>query len=123
MTKRLDHLGRAAARHPWRAIAVWVLVAIGLVVAGSVAGGEYNDNYKIPGVQSQAALDRLQADFPAAAGSTNNKIVFHTRTGTLAAPEALAAIASSLQAVAKLPHVVGVVPLTPGRTVSADGTI
>jgi putative drug exporter of the RND superfamily len=123
MTSRLDRLGRAAARHPIRTIVIWVLVAIAVGVAGSVAGGEYNDNYKIPGVQSQAAIDRLQADFPAAAGSTNNQIVFHTRTGTLAAPQAQAGIAASLQAVAKLPHVVGVVPPTPGRTVSADGTI
>src|SRR5438270_609256 len=122
MTKRLDHLGRAAARHPWRAIAVWVLIAIGLVVAGSVAGGEFNDNYKIPGVQSQAAIDRLQADFPAAAGSTNNQIVLHARTGTLASPQTQAAIAASLAAVDKLPHVIGVVPPVAGRTVSADGT-
>src|SRR3954454_17246162 len=122
MTKRLDHLGRAAARHPWRAIAVWVLVAIGLAVAGRVAGGEFNDNYKIPGVQSQAALDRLQADFPTAAGSTNNQIVFHARTGTLTSPQNRAAIAASLAAAEKLPHVVGIVPPMPGLTISADGT-
>jgi putative drug exporter of the RND superfamily len=122
VTKRLDHLGRAAARHPWRAIAVWVLVAIGLVVAGSVAGGEFNDNYKIPGVQSQAANDRLQADFPAAAGSTNNQIVLHARTATLASPQTQAAVAASLAAVEKLPHVIGVVPPVAGRTVSPDGT-
>jgi RND superfamily putative drug exporter len=122
MTTRLDRLGRAAARHPWRAIAVWVLVAVGLVVGGSAAGGEFNDNYKIPGVQSQAAIDRLQADFPAAAGSTNNQIVFHAPTGTLASPRNETAIAQSLAAIQKLPHVVGVVPPTPGRTVSPDGT-
>src|SRR5438270_9522921 len=122
MTKRLDRLGRSCARHPLRAIVAWVLIAIALVVGGSVAGGEFNDNYKIPGVQSQAAIDRLKADFPAAAGSTNNQIVFHARTGTLAAPQDQAAIAASLAAVGKLPHVVGVVPPAPGRTVSADGT-
>jgi len=122
MTSRLDGLGRAAARHPWRAIAAWVLIAVALVVAGSAAGGEYNDNYKVPGVQSQAAIDRLQADFPAAAGSTNNQVVFHAPTGTLASAQNQAAVAASLAAVQKLPHVVGVVPPSPGRTVSADGT-
>ena len=122
MTQRLDRLGRGAARHPWRVIAVWILVAIGLVVVGSVAGGEFNDNYKIPGVQSQAAIDRLEADFQAAAGSTNNQIVFHATTGSLGSPQNQAAIAASLVAVQKLPHVVGVVPPTPGRTVSPDGT-
>ena len=94
MTSRLDRLGRAAARHPYRTIVLWVLVAIALVVAGGAAGGEFNDNYKIPGVQSQAAIDRLKADFPAAAGSTSNQIVFHARTGALAAPQAQAAIAA-----------------------------
>jgi len=122
MTALLNRLGTAAARHPWRAIAVWVVVAVSLVVAGSVAGGEFNDNYKIPGVQSQAAIDRLNADFPAAAGSTNNQIVFHAPRGTLASPQNQAAIAESLAAVQKLPHVVGVVPPTPGTTISRDGT-
>src|SRR5438270_2840974 len=122
MTKRLDRLGRSCARHPLRAIVAWVLIAIALVVGGSVAGGEFNDNYKIPGVQSQAAIDRLQADFPAAAGSTNNQVVFHGPTGTLASPRTQAAVAASLAAVQKLPHVVGVAPPTPGRTVSPDGT-
>src|SRR5205823_11491535 len=121
VTSRLDRLGRAAARHPGRTIVAWVLVAVGLVVGGSVAGGEYNDNYKIPGVQSQAAIDRLQADFPAAAGSTNNQVVLHARAGTLADPQ-YRPLAAALQSVSKLPHVVGVVPPTPGRTVSADGT-
>jgi RND superfamily putative drug exporter len=122
MTSLLNRLGAAAARHPWRAIAAWVLIAVALVVGGSAAGGEYNDNYKVPGVQSQAAIDRLQADVPAAAGSTNNQIVFHAPTGTLTSPQNQVAVAGSLAAVQKLPHVVGVVPPTPGRTVSADGT-
>src|SRR5436305_8158784 len=122
MTSLLDRLGRAAARHPWRAITAWVLIAVALVAAGSAAGGEYNDNYRAPGVQSQAANDRLKADFPAVAGSTNNQIVFHARTGTLTSPQNQAAIAASLAPVQKLPHVVGVVPPTPGRTMSADGT-
>src|SRR5438309_11881676 len=122
MTARLDRLGQTAARHPWRAIAVWVVVAIGLVVAGSVAGGEFNDNYKIPGAQSQAAIDRLQADFPTAAGSTNNQIVFHAPTGSLTSAQNQSAIAASLANVQKLPHVVGVVPPAAGSTISRDGT-
>src|SRR3954471_17892903 len=122
MTARLERLGRAAARHPGRTILVWLCIVIALGIAGAAAGGEFNDNYKIPGVQSQAAIDRLQADFPAAAGSTNNQIVLHARTGTLASPQTQAAIAASLAAVGKLPHVLGVVPPVAGRTVSPDGT-
>ena len=121
MGSHLDRLGKAAARHPWRAIVAWTLIAIAFVAVGRAAGGEYNDNYKIPGVQSQAAIDRLQADFPSAAGSTNNQIVFHVSTGTLANPRSQEAIAASLAAVQKLPHVVGVVPPTPGSTLSPTG--
>jgi len=122
MTARLDRLGRAAAQHPWRVLTAWLLIAIAFVAVGRAAGGEYNDNYKIPGTQSQLAIDRLQADFPTAAGSTNNQIVFHARSGTLTSPQNQAAISQSLAAVQKLPHVVGVVPPTPGSTISADGT-
>ncbi|HEV3355041.1 MAG TPA: MMPL family transporter [Acidimicrobiales bacterium] len=122
MTSRLDRLGRAAAGHPWRAIAAWILIAVAAVIAGKAAGGEYNDNYKIPGVQSQTAINRLQADFPSAAGSTNNEIVFHAPTGSLTSAQNQSAIATSLAAVRKLPHVVGVIPPAPGSTISRDGT-
>jgi putative drug exporter of the RND superfamily len=123
MTERLARLGRAAARHPGRTILIWLLIAIGIGVAAVAANGEFNDNFKVPGAQSQKAIDRLQADFPQAAGSTNNQIVFHARTGTLASPQYAAAIAESVQNASKLEHVVGVIPPLPGRTVSPDGTI
>ena len=122
MTRRLERLGRASASHPGRTILIWLLVAVALGVAGVVAGGEFNDNFKIPGAQSQTAIDRLQADFPQAAGSTNNEVVFHARTGTLADPQDQAAIAASLQNASKLEHVVAVVPPVPGHTLSPDGT-
>ena len=122
MTERLHRLGAAVAAHPGRTILVWILVAAALFTAGEAAKGEYDDNFKVPGAQSQLAVDRLQADFPAAAGSTNNQIVFHARTATLAAPQAAAAIAASLHAASGLPDVVAVVPPVAGQSVSADGT-
>src|SRR6478672_7279119 len=97
MTARLERLGRATARHPGRTILAWLFIAIALGIAGVAAGGEFNDNFKVPGVQSQTAIDRLQADFPTAAGSTNNQVVFHARTGTLTDPQAAAAIAASVE--------------------------
>jgi putative drug exporter of the RND superfamily len=122
MTRRLERLGRASASHPGRTILIWLLVAVAVGVAGAVAGGEFNDNFKIPGAQSQEAIDRLQSDFPQVAGSTNNEVVFHARTGTLGEPQYQAAIAAAIQNATKLTHVVAVVPPVPGHTLSADGT-
>ncbi|MBV8159405.1 MAG: MMPL family transporter [Acidimicrobiia bacterium] len=123
MTMRLHRLGLAVAAHPFRTILVWVLVAAALLAAGEATKGEYDDNFKVPGTQSQAAIDRLKADFPTAAGSTDNQIVFHARQGTLGSAPFQAAIGASLHSVSRLPYVVAVVPPVPGRSVSPAGGV
>src|SRR3954469_19251598 len=97
MTARLERLRRGTAPPPGRTILAWLFIAIALGIAGVAAGGEFNDNFKVPGVQSQTAIDRLQEDFPTAAGSANNQIVFHATTGTLSDPQDQAAIAEAVE--------------------------
>ena len=48
MSGFLERLGRWCARHPWRTIAAWLLVAI--VMGGLAASAKgYSDNFTIPG--------------------------------------------------------------------------
>ncbi|MDQ4133280.1 MAG: MMPL family transporter [Actinomycetota bacterium] len=73
----------------------------------------------MPGAQSQEALDILEKDFPAYAGSTNNQVVFQATSGTLAQPNDQSAIDTTRQNISGLPKVAGVTDLVPSK----DGTI
>ncbi len=98
----LDRLGRWAARRHWQVIIGWavILVALGGWAAGH--SGKPVDVFAIPGVQSQEALDLLQRDFPAAAG-TSAQVVFHTSAGKLTDPANAAAINQTVANLQKLP--------------------
>jgi RND superfamily putative drug exporter len=110
MSSFLERLGRWCARHPWRTIAAWVLVAI--VVGGLAASAKgYSDNFTIPGTESQHATDLLKEKFPAQAGATA-QVVLHSTNGTLTDPTNAAAITTALADVARLPGVTGVVSPT-----------
>ncbi len=60
MSSLLYRLGRFGARHPWRMIGAWLLVAIVLIGASSAVGRELDDTFAAPGLDSQDALDLLQ---------------------------------------------------------------
>ncbi|HZP89903.1 MAG TPA: MMPL family transporter [Actinomycetota bacterium] len=107
LTTGLYRLGRGAARRRWLVLGLWVVVAAAVFAAGRAAGPALVDDFRIPGSEAQRAVDVLRARFPEQAGTTAT-IVFHARTGTLAAPAAMAAIEQTLERAAALPHVIGV---------------
>ena len=59
MTRALYRLGRGAARHPWRVIAIWVVLAVGVVGLNRSVGGDTTDDFRLPGTESQQAIDLL----------------------------------------------------------------
>jgi RND superfamily putative drug exporter len=71
----LYRLGRFSFRHPWRMIAVWLILMIGILGGGLALGGKTNDSFAIPGTESQNAIDRLAAVFPSAAGASAQIVV------------------------------------------------
>ena len=128
MSTSLYRLGRFAVRRRWLVLISWVLALIVLVVSGRLAGGELHDEFNIPGVESQQALDVLQDTFPAAAGA-NAQVVVHATDGQLADPANAEAVAAAFAQIDELPHVVGAIdPVAAAAagtsgTVSQDGTI
>jgi RND superfamily putative drug exporter len=102
----LDRLGRRAVRHRWWFICVWIVAAVAIVAVAGALDGQFSDNFRIPGAQSQEALDLLERDFPKAAGD-NALVVFETPKGiTNASVEP--AISASVAALGKIPNVTSV---------------
>jgi RND superfamily putative drug exporter len=109
MTHQLDRLGRFAARRPWAVIGAWVLAAA-LVVGGSTAfGGELEDSFAVPGLDSQQAVDLLGAMGSERAGLTAQVVLVpRDRSATFFdSPSARAALARVQAEVSALPNVLG----------------
>ena len=78
MSRLTGRLGGAAARHPWRTIAIWLIVIVALSGLKMAFGGQLQDDYTVPGTSSQAGASFLQARFPQMSG-TNARVVIHDR--------------------------------------------
>jgi putative drug exporter of the RND superfamily len=123
MSGFLERLGRWCARHPWRTIGAWLLIAF--VVGGLAASAKgYSDNFTIPGTESQHATDLLKSRYPAQAGATA-QVVLRSTHGALTDPANAAAIQASLADVKRLPGVTAVEsPTEAGANgLSKSGTI
>ncbi|MBH0008804.1 MMPL family transporter [Salinibacterium sp. SWN1162] len=75
MATLLYRLGRFSYRHPWRVLVVWLLLVGGTLGGGIALGGQTQESFEIPGTESQAALDRLEAVFPSVAGASATAVI------------------------------------------------
>ena len=123
MRNLLYRLGSTAARHPLRIVLLWLVLAAGVLGARSAVGGEPVDSFDIPGAESQAAVDLIEARFPGLTGTTS-RVVFHTDAGRIDRPPRIDAVRAALDRVAALPEIGAVSdPFDPAQAaVSADGT-
>ena len=123
MNAILERLGRFASRHRWWVVGVWLVLLVGLTLTNRAAGGNFVNDYTVPGSQSSTGLDLLKSDFAAASGYSG-QIVFHAEQGKVA--DQSQAVGKAMKKVGALPHVISATdPLTaPGTpAVSKDGTI
>ncbi len=132
----LSRLGGSAARHPWRVITVWLLVA-GFAVGGAAAlGGRTTDSMTVPGLDSQQAADLLQRAGSDQAGMTAQVVVTPKDGATtfFDSGSARTALAQLQTEIGSLPRVLGTSDpagaLAAGRDaavrsgfVSADGRV
>lgn len=123
MAKWLYKVGRACGRRKKTVVALW-LVLLAAAVSGVVASGAKTDNeFTIPGTESQQALDLLSKAFPSASG-TSAQILFVAPNGDLVtSPSAEKEIDRVLRAAEQAPQVVGVVSPSAARMVSRDGRV
>ncbi len=111
----------AAARHPWRTIASWILAIAAVFALAASAGGTFADDFAAPGSQSARAMKLLNANFPdAAKGSA--LVVFQAQDGTTLTQDR-AAVTGVLGDVGGLDRVASVTDPYRAGTISADGRI
>ena len=120
MSEYLFRLARWAMRRRRLVLALWLLLAVGMVVAAGASGGKTNDNFTIPGTESQRTADLLKAKLPALSGGQTT-VVFATHGGakvTDAGPRA--GIEQAMANLAKIPGVASVGDPFQGQSVSAN---
>src|SRR3989337_2646031 len=100
----LERLARWSFRRRKLMVLVWI---VALVAAGTLAsrvGGEYSQDFSLPGSDSQAAYDLLKERFPQFAGDTAD-IVFKADEG-VADPRIRSAMEGLFSELEKVDHVV-----------------
>ena len=75
MATLLYRLGEVCFRRRWVVLAIWLAIAAAVAGCYGVVGGKFDNEFTIPGSQSQRALDSLATSLPAYAGSSA-QIVF-----------------------------------------------
>ena len=122
MARFLHRLGGAAVRHRKLVLLLWATLALGLFGLSRTAGGELSDQFRIPGAESQKALDLMVEEFPEMAG-VSAQVVFHAPDGTFDDAANAAVLEDTMAEIRALPAVGEAPdPLDIGA-VSADRTI
>jgi putative drug exporter of the RND superfamily len=114
VTGPLYAIGRFCSRHRWPTIAVWVVLAVGLVFLGQAGDSKTNDNLTLPGTDSTAATELLEDDLPEQAFGSN-PLVFQAKAGaTLTSPKYAQAIDATVKRLGAMHDVNSAVnPLSP----------
>jgi RND superfamily putative drug exporter len=121
MATLLARLGRASYRHRGLVSVAWLAILGAVVALLLTVGGSFDDEFTIPGSESQEALDQLDLASPGMAG-ISAQIVFVAPDGsTMADPANAAAIQQVVAAAGRAPQVASVVSPFDSSAISPDG--
>ncbi|WP_406396388.1 MMPL family transporter [Streptomyces sp. NBC_00882] len=101
----LRRLGEWCARHFVIVLVAWLVALVALQTLNRSFGGDYSDNFSLPGVQSQEGQDVLKKHDPAA-GGYGSQIVLHD--GEKALTSLGSQVSTTVTDLQKLPHVLSV---------------
>ena len=104
-------------------IGLWVAAFLLIGVLWAVAAGDYVNNFRLPGTESQRAYDLLKEKFPEQSGDTAS-VVFAVDQGRVLDQSHRPAIERVVAEIEKSPAVLDVGdPFAQGAPVSQDGKI
>ncbi|MFD9192358.1 MMPL family transporter [Streptomyces phaeochromogenes] len=99
---QLRRLGEWCARHFVIVIVAWLVVLAALQVLDRSFGGDYSDDFQLPGVQSEQGLDVLKEHDPAAGGYSSQIVLRDDKQSLTSVSSQMGQTITALQ---KLPHV------------------
>jgi RND superfamily putative drug exporter len=98
-------LGRAAYRHRARVMLIWLAVLVLTVGAAAGIGSKFDENFSVPGTESQLALDALNRTFPQAGGTTAQVVVVVPEGESVRDAAVRDQIETGVEAIEKVDHV------------------
>ena len=125
MTGPLYAIGRFCSRHHYPVIAVWVVLAIALVLIGQAGGSKTSENLTLPGTGSTIATELLEDNLPEQAYGSN-PLALEATKGKLTDSKYAAAVAETAKRLEAIHFVNSAVsPLSPAgaQFLSKDRTI
>ncbi|MFF4230903.1 MMPL family transporter [Streptomyces sp. NPDC001820] len=99
----LRRLGEWCARRCVFVLVAWLVALAGLQILHHTYGGEYSDDFSLPGVQSTKGLDVLEKHQPSAGGYSSQIVLHDTSKPLTAYSSQMSTAIGDLQ---KLPHVI-----------------
>ncbi|MET0788771.1 MAG: MMPL family transporter [Cellulomonas sp.] len=107
MSSALSTLGRWAFRARRLVLTLWIVALAVLVTVAGLLGTGTDNTYRIPGTESQDALDALARTFPQFSGTSAQLIAVAPAGGDVTAPEFQTPVESAVTAIAAIPQVSG----------------
>ena len=103
----MSSLVRWCYRHRVIVVVAWLAVLFSVVGIERAVGSAYSTTFSLPGTESSRALSLLRSALPNQAGDSDT-IVWHVRSGSVAAPAVRARIEALLRKAAAAPSVASV---------------
>ncbi|WP_194910609.1 MMPL family transporter [Catenulispora rubra] len=123
MSTYLFRIARWSFFHRRRVLAIWLILVVGMIVVAGASGGKTNDEFTIPGTESQRVTDLLKVKLPALSGAQTT-VVFAVPGGTHvtdAGPKA--GIEQAVANLGKVPGVVQSADPFQGGPISQNGEV
>ncbi|MEU2234078.1 MMPL family transporter [Streptomyces vietnamensis] len=123
MATLLYRLGHFTFRRRRTVLALWLALLIAVGGAAAALGGSTSDEFKVPGTEAQATLDRIKDTFPDQANGSAMVVFQADSKGGITTEQARTAVTDAVARIAKVPGIADVPdPYTSGA-VSPDGEI
>ncbi|MFE3446065.1 MMPL family transporter [Nocardia sp. NPDC059180] len=120
MSRYLFALGQAVARRRWWVLAVWIALLACAIGFGLGTGGKTNDNFTVPGTESQDAVTLLQERMPAFSGAQMQVVFAAPGMAQVTDPQVSGEIEQVMAGLQGLSQVAAVVDPFQSQAVSPD---
>ncbi|WP_068057958.1 MMPL family transporter [Nocardia xishanensis] len=120
MSRYLFALGRVVALRRWWVLVIWIVLLVGAVVFALGTGGKTNDNFTVPGTESQDAVSLLHQRMPAFSGAHMQVVFAMPGLAKVTDQQVAGQIEQVMTGLRGLPQVAAIVDPFQAKAVSPD---